>query len=991
MANSRLLVSDFMQTLLKKSIGKLVIEEAEWDFPEDAPMPFSRTYFTERLKKETPINQKTYQGLLYLFSYLFSPNTHSGKYREPEAVKASNAVIELFSECFSVDLSIFANEYAKDNVQQREHILHCLDNVLRLNIDTRYVDTESCAAFLKEYLSTVTFNANKEKASAFPTIIGNAPYQQTDYFIGRDNTVDTVAKHLLQHSSCYLYGIGGIGKTEIAKGVYKKIISTPKAESGITHILWIDYVENSFAVSLTRILEPNETNIDIAFNKAVNRLNQYNDRLLLIIDNVEETEDVDLMSISAYLSCRILITSRCKGYQQLKQIEIPSLDTPYCESLFMHYYHGEKDETSLSRIIELADRHTVTIELLSKIADTSETTLSDFLQTLIECGFNIGDEEATATHEKLRSEDRIIEQLKKLFHVYGFDAKEETLLVQISAIPNLPFVFNQAKKWFNQNNRSTLNALSDRGWLKKKAMYNNESNRYCYIMHSVIAAAVRAQYLDCLYDMCQSFIREITTDMQKSVDENDTFKKNLIQFSWSLNDIFKNSFHNEADCTFLWTLAEIYRDIGLYARTIPILDQLMELYRNIYGEDCTQMGSVWNSKGMAEYQLSHFEKALDCYLQSEKILNGMSKDAKSVRVDLARLKVNIGKIYLKENHKLAESYINEAYDIFKSDLGEDHCDTLNALMHKAEYQRKEGNDEDAEEIFLDVLKKMNGKKDRESLLLKASTAHVLGNLYSDTQPEKAMPYFETAREIFTTVLSPTNPDTLDVINSICSMELFLRIDVRKALHDLSRLLPMYIKIYGHDDPNTAVILVNMGLAHYYLDEFDCSIDFYEEALQIYNTVYNGDNAEFAYLYNNIGASYSDSKRPKKAIPYHEKAIKILEKTYEGQRNLDLAQSYSELADAYLQLGMIAETQEQLNKCFAMYDDWIEEDSYHYIQPYSTLGKLFYTTNDLPNAEAIFTYVINILNKNGFSNDSPEVEQFLQCLKEIREKMNSSKD
>ena len=426
MANSILLVSDFMETLLKKSIGKLVIEETEWDFPEDAPMPFSRTYFTERLKKETPINQKTYQGLLYLFSYLFSPNTHSGKYREPEAVKASNAVIELFSDCFSVDLSIFANEYAKDNVQQREHILHCLDNVLRLNIDTRYVDTESCAAFLKEYLSTVTFNANKEKASAFPTIIGNAPYQQTDYFIGRDNTVDTVAKHLLQHSSCYLYGISGIGKTEIAKGVYKKIISTPKAESGITHILWIDYVENSFAVSLTRILEPNETNIDIAFNKAVNRLDQYNDRLLLIIDNVEETEDVDLMSISAYLSCRILITSRCRGYQQLKQIEILSLGTPYCKSLFMHYYHGEKDETSLSRIVELADRHTVTIELLSKIADTSETTLSDFLQTLVECGFNIGDEEATATHEKLRSEDRIIEQLKNCF-VYTVLMKKKKL------------------------------------------------------------------------------------------------------------------------------------------------------------------------------------------------------------------------------------------------------------------------------------------------------------------------------------------------------------------------------------------------------------------------------------------------------------------------------------------------------------------------------------------------------------------------------------
>ena len=337
---------------------------------------------------------------------------------------------------------------------------------------------------------------------------------------------------------------------------------------------------------------------------------------------------------------------------------------------------------------------------------------------------------------------------------------------------------------------------------------------------------------------------------------------------------------------------------------------------------------------------------------------------------------------------MAESYINEAYDVLKSDLGEDNCDTLNALMHKAEYQRKEGNDEAAEEIFLDILKKMDGKKDRESLLLKASTAHVLGNLYSDTQPEKAMPYFEIARDIFTAVLSPTNPDTLDVINSICSLELFLQIDVQKALQGLSRLLPMYIKIYGHDDPNTAVILVNMGLAYYYLDEFDRSIDYYKEALQIYRTVYNGDNVEFAYLYNNIGASYSDSERPEKAIPYHEKAIKLLESTYAGQRNLDLAQSYSDLANAYLQLGKIDETQEQLNKCFAMYDDWIEEDSYHYIQPYSTLGKLFYITHDLPNAETIFTYVINILNKNSFPNDSPEVEQFLQQLEKIREEMNN---
>ena len=985
MIDSKLLVSDFIKELLKRSIGKLVIEDTEWEFPTKAP--FSRTYFNDRLKCNEPINTKVHQGLIFLFAYLFSPETHGGKYGEAEAVKASNAVIKLFTENFGIDLLLWKNEYAQDNSQKREHILHCLDNILRICVDQKYVNIELCTIFLSNYLTDVAVEA--EIITTLPEMLGTAPYQQTDCFIGRDQIVDSVTHHLLQRTSCYLHGIGGIGKTEIAKCVYKKIKNIPKSKSEITHILWIDYIENSFAVSLTKVLEPKETNIDIAFNKAVNRINQYSDRLLLIIDNVEETQDADLMSVSGYLNCRILITSRCEGYHQLKQIEIKPLEARFCDDLFMYYYHGREDVESLHRIIELADRHTVTIELLSKIADTSEKTLSDFLQTLIDCGFNISDEKVAVAHEKLQSEARIIEQLKKLFRVYGFDVGEENLLVQVSAIPNLPFVYDQAKRWFNQKNRSALNSLSNKGWLKKETMYHGTLNRYRYVMHSVIAAAVRAQYLEQLYDMCQSFIRQITIDMQESVNENDNFKKNLIQFSWSLNDIFKNSFVNETDCDFLWALSEIYRDIGLYARTIPILDQLMELYRKLYGDNCTPMGSVWNSKGMAEFQLSHFEESLNCYLQSERILKNRDNNSKSVRIDLARLKLNIGKIYLKGNHKEAELYINEAYDILKTDLGADHSDTLNALMHKAEFQRKEENLEEAEAIFLDVLKKIERKKDRDSLLLKASTVHALGNLYSDTQPKKAMPYFEIARDIFTTILSPTNPDTIDVINSICSMKLFLRIDVEQALQDLSRLLPMYFKIYGHNDPNTAVITVNIGLAHYYLEQYDDAIDCYKEALQIYHSVYDGDNVEFAYLYNNIGAAYSDSDRPKDAIPYHTKAIAILEAAYPEQRNLDLAQSYSELADAYIQLGMVDETQEQLNKCFAMYDDWIEEDSHHYVQPYSTLGNLYYLTGDLSNAETMFLYVVNLLNKNGFSNDSPEVMQFLQRIEEIRKEMDGN--
>ena len=94
-----------------------------------------------------------------------------------------------------------------------------------------------------------------------------------------------------------------------------------------------------------------------------------------------------------------------------------------------------------------------------------------------------------------------------------------------------------------------------------------------------------------------------------------------------------------------------YDEFTEYARTIPILDQLMSLYRLLYGNDCLPMGSVWNSKGMAAFQLSHFEEALNCYLQSERILKKRSEESKSALVDIARLKLNIGKIYLKIDYQ----------------------------------------------------------------------------------------------------------------------------------------------------------------------------------------------------------------------------------------------------------------------------------------------------------------------------------------------------
>lgn len=118
----------------------------------------------------------------------------------------------------------------------------------------------------------------------------------------------------------------------------------------------------------------------------------------------------------------------------------------------------------------------------------------------------------------------------------------------------------------------------------------------------------------------------------------------------------------------------------------------------------------------------------------------------------------------------------------------------------------DGHPQDAEQIFQDIYQKIpENTNDRQMLFLRAGVAYQLGSLYSDIAPSKAMGYLIVARDIFWKYLSPTNPDTLDVLNSICSLRLTVENDYSLILSDFHQLLELFLKAYEPDDPNTGSV------------------------------------------------------------------------------------------------------------------------------------------------------------------------------------------
>lgn len=86
-----------------------------------------------------------------------------------------------------------------------------------------------------------------------------------------------------------LCGIGGIGKTETAKSVLKKIYSLPSNVTGIYQIIWVNYMNGSLEDSLIEAVHETRgsLNHEDAWEHIHGIIQRQREKLLIVIDNVE--------------------------------------------------------------------------------------------------------------------------------------------------------------------------------------------------------------------------------------------------------------------------------------------------------------------------------------------------------------------------------------------------------------------------------------------------------------------------------------------------------------------------------------------------------------------------------------------------------------------------------------------------------------------------------------------------------------------------------
>jgi tetratricopeptide (TPR) repeat protein len=224
------------------------------------------------------------------------------------------------------------------------------------------------------------------------------------------------------------------------------------------------------------------------------------------------------------------------------------------------------------------------------------------------------------------------------------------------------------------------------------------------------------------------------------------------------------------------------------------------------------------------------------------------------------LLTQVGLFFLNVNGsaKNASIYFQEALEIRKRALGEDHSDT-------------------------------------------ATSYNNMGMSLSDLdQHEKALEYFQKALEIRKRVLGEDHPDTATSYNNM-GMSLSDLDQHEKALEYFQKALEIRKRVLGEDHPDTATSYYNVGISLRDLGRYEEALEYKQKAHAIRRKLLGEDHPDTGKSYNNVGSSLRDLGRHEEALEYKQKGLEIRKKAL-GDKHPDLAINYNDVGSSLRDLG-----------------------------------------------------------------------------------------
>lgn len=595
--------------------------------------------------------------------------------------------------------------------------------------------------------------------------------------VGREQQLTDIENHFAKHNLLLLRGMGGIGKTTLAKAYMAR---TRDAYDHLAYVEIVGSIADSMLIQLGN-------SPDVAFTADPQRSAGENytalidtlrhiPNLLLILDNTNDAEDLRQQKTQlASLNTKVLITGRARPQPFVQERivqEIRQLKPDEALQLFKNMYASslsDADEELVKTLLAKAFYHPKLIEVIAKAAYANAFLSLAELQAIVEKK----DYDDDAINYPIDIDEQtkpIYRILLDLFDTERLDEEDQQLLRYFSILPTIDIpVIHLATLLIaetpdeRQKLLLGLNNLTRTGWL------DDLDNRF-FSMHGLVQWVVRER-LKPTVENCEPLILGMIDTLHNEPTENPLDKQIYLPYTTEWLTLFaeEKEVKNKAAISFAYNnIARIYIYVGDYKQALFLYQRVLAFWEIALPSDNPYLAIIYNNIAETYRELDNYQQALIFHRKALAIREMMVPIEHS---DLAVSYNNIAITYWAlNNNQQALTYHHKAIEIRQEVLPFNHPNLAQsyhniAIIYGALEERDKELDYSLKALYI-----------RETVLspnhpdLAASYANIALTYYSIDKLDKALTYMQKGVTIREKVLPPTHPDLLSSQRNLAFIE-----------------------------------------------------------------------------------------------------------------------------------------------------------------------------------------------------------------------------
>ncbi len=799
--------------------------------------------------------------------------------------------------------------------------------------------------------------------------------------IGRADDLATLRQRLQDsHKVLLMNGIGGIGKTTLAK-----LYLNNYAEE-YEHLLWLEQTEDLIQTITTNTALLRSLNLEQLtglspqemFQQVMLSLQNFNEGLnLLVIDNVTHTLQPYKDSLPHGPHWNVLLTSREQVSSSFELLELGTLEPAAALELFRRHCHKPQDEATLLTFLAQLQYHTLSIELFAKILDShwqldSVAELSDYLR------HNQIDEDILQTVielEHAKGETQLYRHLLRAFDLSGLSTHPELILIlqRMAALPPSAegYAVKDLVEWFGVDNEANFFVKNLHELFKLGLL--SQSMEKAFSLNRMIALLVVKKYtidFETLKPLIETLADKLSFD---EAQDNPIMQLQWIPYGYSLLNFLDDLDWDEK--------SSLLNDLALAIKFSGDYDTARELLEKALAIDEIRLGGDHSDTITMFINLASVLHDLGDYLNEQQLLERAlatnikhfgpgHKGEANIYSTMGSLSRELGQF------EKAQVLLEKAVNLHEKYFGDDHPYTTECYSRLALVLRELGDFKNSK-ILLE--KSLNSEEkhfgnDHPRMIWRYSNLALLHNDFGD--PKAAATLLEKSVYLSEKYLGPYHPYTLRSCLNLALALLELG-ESTEAYKMLEKVVPLVENHYGLSHPETANAYANLGDVHMDLGNYLKAKVLMEKAVSIDEKNFGSDHPTTAKSYSGLAKVHLKLGDYKKAKELSEKVVLSNEQNY-GLNHPNTGKSYTDLAIALQELGDYTGALKLMEKVVLIEERNYGEDHPNLAVCYSNLGVVLWQLEDYERARILLEKAIALEEQN-LGPDHPDLARNYSSL------------